>query len=121
MASLQAQIIEKRAAGERLDAAMRAAQAAANASVQIFRTENQLSRGTIEYPKYFESEPVLLELQLPDFDTTKDEFVAKEQAILINKLVNEAPEIRRKIEAAFSDKYDSLNTLEQHFKNRPQL
>ena len=115
MAGLHAQIIEKRAAGQRLDAAMRTAQSAANAAVHIFRTENQLARGDRPSPEYFNSEAELLHLDLPVFDTTENEQVASEQAALIGKLVHTAPSIREKIEASFNEKYDLLNPLSAQF------
>ena len=118
MAGLQQEIINKTAAGQQLRAALVAAQSAANAAVGEFRTQNQAARGDIDSPPYFDVYPVLLEeLELPSFDTKDDEQAAKEQATLIDKLLNKAPKIRESIQRSYQERYDSLRPLFQQFNS----
>jgi hypothetical protein len=118
MAGLQQEIINKTAAGQQLRAALVAAQSAANAAVGEFRTQNQAARGDIDSPPYFDVYPVLLEeLELPSFDTKDDEQAAKEQAMLIDKLLNKAPKIRESIQRSYQERYDSLRPLFQQFNS----
>lgn len=116
MAGLQQEIINKNAAGQQLRAALVAAQSAANAAVGEFRTQNQAARGDSDYPPYFDVYPILLEeLELPSFDTKDNEQAAKEQAMLIDKLLNKAPKIRESIQRSYQERYDSLRPLFHQF------
>lgn len=114
-AGLRAQIIEKEAAGQRLNAAMTAARAAAEAVVNTFRTENQVGRAGRPSPKYFKDPVPLMEVQLPSFDCSLDNEIAAEQDQKIDKLVDEATAIQGRIEAAFNARYDQLHPISNQF------
>jgi hypothetical protein len=111
-AGLSRQIIEKTTASHRLNAALNTAESAAIALVGIFRTENALARGDREVPTYFNENPSLSVLNLPSFSVEGDEKIAEEQQLLVTRLIEQGPAIRKKIEASFNAKYDQLQPLQ---------
>lgn len=118
LASLKAEIINKTAAFHRITVALDVSQAAANAAVQIFRTENQqgrLNKGHAGYPAYFDTAPELTGIEIPSFDITHDNEIAKELNILITRLIDDAQNIRRRIEEAFNVQYNQLIPLVGQF------
>lgn len=115
LANLSAEVINKRAANDRIVAAMTTSQAAANAAVQIFRADNLLARGEKPYPSYFNTDPSLATIDIPNFDITNDLATQDEMGKLVQKLIANAQEIRGKIETSFNEQYDQLKPITGQF------
>lgn len=114
--ALAALINEKESAGQRLQAAMTHASAAAEALVQIFRAENSLARRPGEDPKYFSSTPELKKIELPNFDTSQSIALRDDLSENVTKLVDQAQSIVQRIEKAFNSDYNTLKPLSEQFK-----
>jgi len=114
--ALAALINEKESAGQRLQAAMTHASAAAEALVQIFRAENSLARRPGEDPKYFSRTPELKKIELPNFDTSQSIALRDDLSENVTKLVDQAQSIVQRIEKAFNSDYNTLKPLAEQFK-----
>jgi hypothetical protein len=114
--ALAALINEKESAGQRLQAAMTHASAAADAVVQIFRAENSLARRPGEDPKYFSKSPELKKIEIPNFDTTQSVALRDELSDKVTELVDQAQNIVQRIEKAFNSDYNTLKPLAEQFK-----
>lgn len=114
-ATLATLINDKESASQRLNAAMTYATAAANAVAQIFRAENSLARRPNPDPVYFSKQPELELVSIPNFDTTESKNLLDEQRKLVTNLVNEAQNIRQKIEKAFNQDFDYLSPISNQF------
>lgn len=114
--ALAALINEKESAGQRLQAAMTHASAAAEALVQIFRAENSLARRPGEDPKYFSRIPELKKIELPNFDTSQSIALRDDLSENVTKLVDQAQSIVQRIEKAFNSDYNTLKPLAEQFK-----
>ena len=114
-AALAALINEKESAGQRLQAAMTHASAAADAVVQIFRAENSLARRPGEDPKYFSKSPELKIIQIPNFETTGSVALRDELSDKVTELVDQAQNIVQRIEKAFNSDYNTLKPLAEQF------
>jgi ABC-type transporter Mla subunit MlaD len=114
--ALAALINEKESAGQRLQAAMTHASAAAEALVQIFRAENSLARRPGEDPKYFSRTPELKKIELPNFDTSQSIALRDDLSENVTKLVDQAQNIVQRIEKAFNSDYNTLKPLAEQFK-----
>lgn len=114
--ALAALINQKESAGQRLQAALTQASAAAEAVVQIFRAENSLARRPAEDPKYFSKSPELQRIEIPNFDTTQSVALREELSSEVTKLVNQAQDIVQRIEKAFNSDYNTLKPLSEQFK-----
>jgi len=109
-------INEKESAGQRLQAAMTHASAAADAVVQIFRAENSLARRPADDPKYFSMPPELKKIDLPSFDTSQNIALRDELSRNVTRLIDQAQNIVQRIEKAFNSDYNTLKPLAEQFK-----
>ena len=115
VAAFESAIRDKSTAGHRLQQAVTDADNSLEALLKLFRTENEVHRGGLPRPTYFDTYPTLRELTLPSFDTTEDDAALDEQRTLVNALLGEAQTIRGRIQAAFNKQFDRLNPLDAHF------
>jgi hypothetical protein len=115
VAAFQSLIEDKKAAGYRLSTALRDADNSLAALLGKFRTENELHRGGVARPGYFDDKPELLALRLPDFDTTADDVSLKQQSELVTNLLAEAQQVRARIQESFNQQFDRLKPLDTHF------
>jgi hypothetical protein len=116
IASYAATVQQKRAAGLKLEAALQNSASSLDAVLGIFRQENEIARRPLPSPIYFDQPTLLAPLNLPDFDTQKDEEQLAAQRVLCEKLISEMQDIRGRIQAAFNQKFDLLKPLPQHFE-----
>ena len=114
--ALAALINEKESAGQRLQAAMTHASAAADAVAQVFRAENSLARRPGEDPKYFTKSPELKKIEIPSFDTSQSVTLRNELGQKVTQLVDQAQNIVQRIEKAFNQDYNTLKPLAEQFK-----
>lgn len=108
-------INDKRTAVARLTTALRDADHSLEALLRRFRTENELHRNGVPRPAYFDQLPLLRPIELPSSDTAADEVTLTAQRNLIALLLVEVEQIRVKIQGAFTQKFDSLRPLDDHF------
>lgn len=112
---MQNKIVEKEHTFERIGAAFALAQIAANTLVRIFRDENLIYRKDDVYPEYFNLDPKLIDLNIPDFSVIVD----KEKCLNLKKEVHELNEninsIKSKIESSFNERFDRLKPLRENF------
>lgn len=121
VAVFQSLIKDKKAAGSRLSTALRDADNSLAALLSKFRTENELHRGGVARPEYFDTKPELLALQTPDFDTTADEASLKQQSELVASLLEEAQQVRARIQESFNQQFDRLKPLDTHFPRKGEV
>lgn len=67
---------------------------------------------------HFDTEPELLALKVPDFDTTADDASLKQQSELVARLLAEVQQVRASIQASFSQQFDRLKPLDTHFPRK---
>jgi len=115
VARVAALIGDKRATQLRLEQALLDAANSLNAVLLKFREENQVARGGLPRPSYFDEPPKLTPLTLPNFTTDQDERSLSVQQQLADTLVAELQETRARIQAAFNEKFDLLKPLRIHF------
>lgn len=115
VAAFEAAIRDKSAAGHRLQQAVTDADNSLEALLKLFRTENEVHRGGLARPGYYDTYPALRVLTLPSFDTAEDDAALNEQRALVKALLDEAQTIRGRIQAAFNKQFDRLNPLDAHF------
>jgi len=106
---------DKRATQLRLEQSLLDAANSLNAVLLKFREENQVARGGLPRPAYFDEPPKLTTLTLPNFTTDQDEKSLSVQQQLADTLVAELQETRARIQAAFNEKFDLLKPLRIHF------
>jgi hypothetical protein len=115
---IESSIADKLAAKTRLNTALHDADHSLYALLQIFRSENEIHRGSAARPRYFDTRPELNPLEVPDFDTGRDETIVKEQRALVSALLDEVQDIRGRIQAAFTRQFDQLDPLDMHFPDK---
>jgi hypothetical protein len=118
VAVLESLIQDKQMAGSRLSTALLDAGNSLDALLKKFRTENELHRNGMRPPSYFDSQPDLKPVRVPDFDTTLEESALHEQRNLVSTLLSEEQDIRARIQAAFTQQFDRLKPLDSHFPSK---
>lgn len=108
IASLQNSIEDKRTTASRLATAMHDADHSLSALLRRFRTENEKYRSGVPRPPYFDEYPTLTPVPLPSFDIEPDMASLAAQRNMVEALVAEAQDIRARIQASFSQQFDSL-------------
>jgi hypothetical protein len=120
-AAIECCIADKKAAKNRLATALRDADNSLDALLHIFRTENEVHRGEVPRPPYFDAHPDLRPIQQPEFDTSRDEAALLEQRVLVATLIDEVQDIRGRIQAAFTRQFDRLNPLDMQFPDKESV
>lgn len=118
IATVQNGIEDKRTTASRLATAMQDADHSLAALLRRFRTENEKHRGGVPRPPYFDEYPTLPPVPLPSFDVEPDVASLTAQRTMVEALVAEAQEIRARIQASFSQQFDSLKTLDANFASQ---
>jgi len=118
IAAFESLIKDKTAAGSRLSNALRDADNSMSALLSKFRTENEIHRGDVRRPPYFDSQPQLRVLETPDFSTSSDTSTLAEQRSLVMALLDEEQDIRARIQAAFTREFTRLKALDTHFPRK---
>lgn len=118
IASLQNCIEDKRTTASRLSTAMHDVDHSLSALLRRFRTENEKHRGGVPRPAYFDEYPALTQVPLPNFDIEPDLASLETRRNMVEALVAEAQDIRARIQASFSQQFDSLKTLDANFTNK---
>ena len=118
IATVQNDIEEKRTTASRLATAMQDADHSLRALVLRFRNENEKHRGSVPRPSYFDEYPTLPPVPIPSFDVQPDVASLTVQRTLVDALVEEAQDIRARIQASFSQQFDSLKTLDANFTSQ---
>lgn len=108
---------DKQMASSRLATALRDADHSLEALLQKFRTENDIYRKGPR-PEYFNRQPDLRPIRIPDFNTAADEAALAEQRGLVNALLGHVEGIRARVQAAFSHQFDRLKPLDTHFPGK---
>jgi hypothetical protein len=118
VATFESLIQNKRDAGSRLSNALLDADNSLDALLGKFRTENDLHRGSVQRPAYFNTRPKLRALQPVDFDTTADETSVRKQRDHVMELQAEVQQVRARIQESFNQQFDSLKPLGTHFPRK---
>lgn len=118
IAMVQNDIEEKRTTSSRLATAMQDADHSLSALLRRFRTENEKYRGNVLRPAYFDEFPTLPPVPLPNFDVGSDIATLNAQRTMVEALVAQSQEIRARIQASFSQQFDSLKTLDATFASQ---
>ena len=120
----QALVREKKWIRTQLETALLDAENCLDTLLKIFRDANQMSRGSLPPPPYFESRPTLQKLVLPDFGLDEDRARLEAQERSVEQLVSQADHLRGRIEAAFASHTEQLKPEERRLLTmnvRPQL
>lgn len=115
IASIQNHIEDKRTTASRFATAKQNVDQSLVALLLRFRNENEKHRGDVPRPSYFDESPELPQVLLPNFDVEPDVLSLNAQRTLVDSLVAEAQAIRARIQASFSQQFDSLKTLGDNF------
>jgi hypothetical protein len=115
LAVFAAAIDDKRDAESRLHLALRNADHALNAVVQVFRDENTVARNDLARPAYFEEDIKTAPPKLPDFSTDEDQARYSAQQAVVTELLRNVEAIRGRIQAAFTRQFEGLKPLDLHF------
>lgn len=110
---------DKERARNDLTHAVAGAESAMHALLQEFRNENNIARGERPPPPYFNTWPVLRELQMPNFDITQDLDNLARQQELLSLFISEVEDIRARIQTAFNQRFDALQSLDRQFTSFP--
>ncbi|GIZ51101.1 hypothetical protein [Noviherbaspirillum aridicola] len=108
-------IDEKIRSANDLRHAIAGAEDAMKALLQEFRTENKIARAGAPAPAYFDIWPQLRTLQMPDFDTLEDQKNLARQRELLAAFVDELQDIRARIQTAFNQRFDAVQSLDAQF------
>lgn len=120
IASFQNCIEAKRTTASRLATAMHDADHSLSALLRRFQTENEKHRGGVPRPAYFDELPALTPIPLLNFDIEPDMASLETQRNMVEALVAEAQDIRARIQASFSQQFDSLKTLDANFATKEE-
>lgn len=121
VAVFESLIHDKQMANSRLTTALLDADNSLDALLKKFRTENEIHRKGAKRPSYFDMQPNLSVIQLPDFRTESEELKLQEQKGLVATLLAEEQDIRSRIQAAFTQQFDRLKPLDLHFPSKGVL
>jgi hypothetical protein len=106
---------QKKSAEIQLNNALQQANQALAALLNRYRDKNQIYRSDKGRPHYFDSLPTLLPLAIPDFALASSTSYADEQVSLVNIFLTDLQNIRARIQHAYTQKFDRLQPLNQHF------
>ena len=83
------------------------------ALVKNFRDVNQMHRGAVPRPAYFDAPPPLQRLAMPDFGADDDRGWTEEQEALVNELASRAEHLRASIQASFHAHSERLRPVDR--------
>ena len=118
IAMIESYICDKKTTNSRLAHALRDAENSLDALLQTFRIENEMHRGGLPRPSYFNTRPELKPLPLPNFDTSADELLLEEQRKQVDTLIREMKRLRASIQESFNRQFNSLMPLDIHFSKK---
>jgi hypothetical protein len=118
IAVAESSIGDKESAGSRLHTAFRDADNSLLALLAAFRTENQVHRGALPPPQYFDISPPLPDISLPDLSTVDEASHVSKQKELMQRLHSEVERLRARIQAAFNAQFDLLKPLGAQFEEK---
>jgi hypothetical protein len=107
---------EKKWVRTKLETALLDAENCLDTLLKIFRDTNQMHRGGLGRPHYFDTRPRLQQLPLPDFGADDDRATLAEQERLVERLVAAVENARVSIQAAFNTQSDRLKPAEAHVR-----
>ena len=116
--TFESYINDKKMAKSRLTTALQDARNCLDALLKKFRTENEIYRNNLERPRYFNDFPILESLDIADFNIESDLKELSRQQLLVENLLSEEQDIRAKIQAAFTKKFDNVKSLDFHFSRK---
>jgi hypothetical protein len=96
-----------------VEAALLDAESCLATLLKVFRVENELHRGSLPNPPYFDSRPALQKLPMPDFGTEDDRARLDVQERTAEQLLAQADQVRARIEAQFAAHSDRLKPQER--------
>lgn len=99
---------DKNWARTKMETALLDAENCLDTLLKIFRDTNQMQRGTLARPHYFDTRPALQRLAIPEFGTDQDRARLDEQERLVQRLLADADKVRANIEASFNARCDHL-------------
>ncbi len=118
IAVAESSIGDKESAASRLHTAFRDADNSLLALLAAFRTENQVHRGALPPPQYFDISPPLPDILLPDLSTVVEVAHVSNQKEMIQRLHSEVERLRARIQAAFNAQFDLLKPLGAQFEEK---
>ncbi len=124
VAESQALMREKKWARTQLETALLDAENCLDTLLKIFRDANQMHRGTLARPEYFNTRPTLQKLMLPDFGGDEERERTDAQERLLSELVSQADDVRARVEAAYTACVADLKPEERRpsaMTTRPKL
>ncbi len=104
---------EKNWARTRMETAMLDAENCVDALLKLFRDTNEMHRGRLARPQYFDTRPELRQLALPDFGTVDDRARLAEQERLVAHFLAEVDGVRASIEASFTAHTERLKPTDR--------
>ncbi|MGZ5223444.1 MAG: hypothetical protein ACXWCS_04630 [Burkholderiales bacterium] len=108
VAELEGLIGDKESARNRLGTALLDAENCLDALMKVFRDQNEIHRGGLARPQYFDSRPTLQKIALPSFHTERDKVTLNEQQQLVERLLARVELLRAGIRATFDALADTL-------------
>lgn len=109
----RSQVQQKGDARLRLDYALNKAENMLVALLTYFRNENELHRKQTEFskPAYFDTTPILQDIEFPSFDITREALALIQQETLLNELLGKLEAIRAQIQSAYDTKFDQVKPV----------
>lgn len=104
---------EKNWARTKMETALIDAENCLDTLLKIFRDTNQMHRGTLPRPAYFDTRPKLQHLALPDFGPHEDRSRLDAQERLVQAQLAAIDAVRTRIEATFNAHAERLKPLER--------
>jgi hypothetical protein len=101
IAELEGLIGDKESAQNRLGTALLDAENCLDALMKVFRDQNEIHRGGLGRPRYFDSRPTLQKIAPPDFHTNGNKVTLYEQQQLVERLIARVELLRAAIQASF--------------------
>lgn len=93
---------DKRWTRTQLETALLDAENCLDTLLKVFRDANQMHRGALARPRYFDTRPVLQKLAVPDFGAEDDRARLDAQERLMEQVLAQADKVRAAIEASFN-------------------
>lgn len=112
---------EKRWIRTQLETALLDAESCLATLLRIFRDTNQMHRGSLARPAYFDTRPTLQKVAVPDFGSDDDRAALDDQERLVAQLATQAERVRSAIDAAFSAHVERLKPADRKLWNATVL
>jgi hypothetical protein len=111
IAELETLIDDKESAKNRLGIALLDAENCLDALMKVFRDHNEMHRGGLARPPYFDWRPALQAIAAPDFRTDTNKALLHEQERRVERLLSRVETLRANIQACLDERVDMLKQI----------